>query len=180
MNSLTKYRSFAACVAIVLCIALAGCSTATVITDLQVALDAISVALPILGGLTGIPPSVSTAVTAYVTAANEALGQASTILSGPGTDAEKAAAIAAAFAGIAVPVVPAQYAALASLVQTIAQDVAAFLASVPGTATPAARAAFSKSPHTTTWSFDERLQLDHAHSVASDNAIKLAKIPRKQ
>ena len=176
---MTKYRSFAACVAIVLCIALAGCSTATVITDLQVALDAISVALPILGGLTGIPPDVSTAVTSYVTAANSALGQASTILAGTGTDAEKAAAIAAAFAGIAAPVVPAQYVALASLVQTVAQDVAAFLASVPGATSPQVLNA-AKSPRTTRWSTSELVKLANLKSLANDNAIRLAKIPRKQ
>ena len=175
---MTKSRNLAALVAILLCITLAGCSTATVITDLQVALDAVSVALPILSSLTGVPPDVANAVTSYVTAANSALGQSSTILSGPGTDAEKAAAIASAFAGIAVPIVPPQYAALASLVQTLAKDVAAFLASVPSSASVAKLAA-AKAPHTTTWSSSERDKLAHATSTANSNAAALAKLPRK-
>ena len=173
---MTRYRSFAACVAILLCITLAACSTATVITDLQVALDAISVALPILGSLTGVPPDVSNAVASYVTAANSALGQASTILVGSGTDAEKAAQIAAAFAGIAAPVVPSQYAELAQLVATVAKDVAAFLASVPGG--PQLLTA-AKAPHTTKWSSLELVRLANLRSVATDNAAKLAKLPRK-
>lgn len=163
-------------VAIAAMLILLGCTTSTVITDLQVALDAVTVALPVLAGLTGVPADVSTAVTNYVAAANEALGQAATILDGPDTDAEKAAAVAAAFAGVAAPVVPSQYAVLASLVQTIAQDVAAFLASVPSTQ---ARALQVRPGHVTKWSLDERIRLAHAHSVANDNSIRLAKIRAK-
>lgn len=160
-----------------LAISQVGCSTSTVITDLQVALDAISVALPVIGGLAGVPADVSAAVTKYATAANQALGEASTILANPGTDASKASAIAAAFAGIAVPVIPAQYIALAGLVGTIAADVAAFLGSVP--AMPAAaRARAMLTPRTTEWTLDERIKLGHAHSTAQDNAAKLAKMAK--
>jgi hypothetical protein len=174
---MTQSRHYAA-IAALLILSLVGCTTSQVVSDLQIALDAITVALPILGTLTGVPADVSTAVTNYATAANQALGQAATILDGPGTDAEKAAAIAAAFAGIAAPVVPAQYAALAQLVGTIAAEVAAFLGSVPGLGTAQERASAAKSPHTTKWSLDERIKLSRAHSVAQDNAAKLAKIKR--
>lgn len=159
----------------ILILALAGCTTSTIVTDLQVALDAISAALPILGSLTGVPANVVTAATSYVSAANTALGQSSTILDGPGTDAEKAAAIAAAFAGIAVPVVPVQYAAIAQLIQTVAADVAAFLATVPA-GSPAQMKLAAKSAHVTKWSIDDRLRLAHAHAVANDNEKRLEKL----
>lgn len=172
-------RRSTAAIAALLTLSLAGCSTSTVITDLQVALDAVTVALPVIGGLTGVPADVSQAVTKYVTATNQALGEASTILDSAGTDASKATAIAAEFAGIAVPVLPAQYASIAQLVATIAADVAAFLGSVPGLGTAKARAMAASVPHQTKWSLDERLRLSHAHSTAADNASRLAKIARK-
>ena len=174
---MNKRRSYAA-IAALLILSLVGCTPSQVVSDLQIALDAITVALPVLGTLTGVPADVVTAVISYSAATNQALGQAATILDGPGTDAEKAAAIAAAFAGIATPLVPAQYTALATLVGTIAGDVAVFLASVPALGTQMAREAAAKSPHATKWSMDERIKLSRAHNVASDNAAKLAKIKR--
>jgi hypothetical protein len=154
-------------------LSLSGCFTPTVITDLQIALDAISAALPVLTNLAGIPSATATAVLAYITATNQALGQASTILSGAGTDAEKAAEITAAFANIAVPVVPGQYAALVSLVATVAADVASFLASVPGKTSAAAKLS---ATHTTLWSAADRLRLQHCQSTANENALKLGKL----
>ena len=155
---------------------LTGCSTATVITDLELALDAISAALPVLLPLVDVPADapVAAAVQTYLTAANSALGQASTILAGTGTDASKAAAILAAFAGIAAPVVPAQYGTLAAQVATVAQDIAAFLAFVPGTGVAGALRATAGGTHK--WSAGERLKLAHARSAATSNGEKLAKM----
>lgn len=163
-----------------LIISMVACTTSQVVGNLEVALDAVSVALPILGGLTGTPTDLTSAAVTYVAATNQALGEATTILGGPGTDAEKAVAITAAFASIAVPVVPPQYAALSQMITTVASDVAAFLASVPALATPQARAVAVRAPHTTKWAVRDRLRLMHAHSVAVDNAVRLAKLLRKQ
>lgn len=156
---------------------LSGCSTSQVINNLQTALDAISAGLPILAGITGVPPATVTQVETYLTATNQALGQASTILAGSGTDAQKAAQIAAAFAGIAAPVIPSQYAAIASLIGTVAQDVAAFLASVPGAAAPAAggvaHSSALASGQTTKWTQHDYTVLARCTSVANSNALKL-------
>jgi hypothetical protein len=157
---------------------LSACSTSQTITNLQIALDAISAGLPILSGLTGVPPATVTQVETYLTATNQALGQASTILAGPGTDAQKAAQITAAFASIAQPVVPAQYAAIVALVATVAGDVANFLGSVPGSTSSmqlAARSA-SASGHTTTWSKTDYEALAHCTSTYNMNAMKLQQL----
>jgi hypothetical protein len=155
---------------------LSGCSTSQVLSNLQIALDAVSVALPILAGLTGVPAPVVAAVESYVQATNTALGQASTILAGAGTDAQKAAQIAAAFAAIAVPVVPAQYAVLVQLVATLAADVAQFLAGVPAATAAVAHASGATM---TKWSTRDREVLAHCTAVANSNAIALAKIAGK-
>lgn len=149
---------------------LSACSTSQVIANLQIALDAVAAGLPILSGLTNVPPEVVAQVETYVGATNQALGQASTILAGTGTDAQKAAQIAAAFAGIAAPIVPPQYAAIANLVKTVAQDVAAFLASVPGNTAASARVAMGQ---TTRWSSHDYEMLAKCTAEANSNAIRL-------
>ena len=120
-------------IAIALCliVCLMGCGQATVIQNLQLTLDAITAAFPIIVGLTTMPPATVTDVENYLEVTNTALVQASTILSGPGTDAQKAAQIAAAFAAIAQPVVPSQYTSIVTLIGTVSKDVATFLASLP-------------------------------------------------
>ena len=80
---------------------LSACTSSQIVTNLEIALDAISAGLPILGTVSGVPADVVTSAETYLTAANSALGQASTILAGGGTAAEKSALIIAAFAGIA-------------------------------------------------------------------------------
>ena len=153
---------------------LSACSTSQVITNLQIALDAITVGLPILAGITGVPASTVTAVESYISATNAALGQASTILAGSGTDAEKAAQIAAAFANIAKPIVPSQYAAIAALVATVAGDVAQFLASVPASAPVAVVASKTATPgKTTSWSSHDKEMLAKCTSTANANGVKL-------
>lgn len=158
------------CIAVflVLCLAGVGCGQNTVITDLETALSVISGAFPIIAGLTGVPPATVTAVENYLDATNSALGQASTILAGPGTDGQKAAQIVAAFAGIAVPVVPPQYAALAALVQSLAKDVASFLASLPA----------SSSTGTTVLTTDNRTHLSTAQTSVSNNRAAIGQLRR--
>lgn len=162
-------------IALILILAMLGCASTQVVGDLQVALDLVATALPILSAATGVPAATMTAVETYITAANAALGQASTILAGSGTDAVKAAQIAAAFAGIAAPVVPAQYAAIATLVQTLAGDVATFLVSL-GVQPGATSAAAIKAPSGTT-KFD-MVKLAHCTAQANTNAIHLHALQR--
>lgn len=148
-----------------------ACSGSSVVAALETALEAIQIGLPTLAALTGIPQSIVTATDNYVAAVNTALQQSTAILAAPGTDAEKAAAILALFASIAVPVVPAQYQALAQLLSTVASDVAAFLSSVPR-----GQMLTAKAGHTTSFSAADRARLAHAKEIAADNVIKLAKL----
>ena len=151
---------------LILVLALTGCGSA--VNDLQVALDAITTAFPLIAGLTGVPAATTAEVVNYLDAANNALDQASTILAGPGTDAQKTAQIVAAFAAVVAPVVPSQYSALASLVQAIAGDVAKFLAGLPATT----------STGTTTLSQVDRNKLAHASTVAGSNRVALRKLKK--
>jgi hypothetical protein len=146
-----------------LIVCLMGCGQTTVIQNLQITLDAITAAFPIIAGLTTIPPATVTDVETYLDATNTALAQASTILAGPGTDAQKAAQIAAAFAAIAQPVVPAQYASIVTLIGTVAKDVATFLASLPAVTTTS----------TTTLTANNRVALLHASVSAAGNKSAL-------
>ena len=157
---------------LVLALVLSGCTSNQVITSLEVAVQAVTVALPVLSALGGIPPDLANASVSYASAVNQALSQASQILDSTGTDAEHAALIAAAFAGIAVPVVPAQYQALASVIQALATDVAHFLGGLPGASIAMART--SGPAHFTKWSDAEKGRITAAHQKAVANAVVLA------
>ena len=106
---------------------LAACSSNQVVTSLELTIDAVSSALPLVGPAAGLPPDIQAAVQTYLGATSEAVGKAAVILDGPGTDAQKAAAITSAFAGIAAPIVPAKYQQIATAVQNVAELVAKFL-----------------------------------------------------
>ena len=69
-------------------------------------------------------PATIASVSGYLAATSQAITQATDIEAGTGTDAQKAVQIAAAFAGIAAPIVPAKYQALANAVQQVAQYIA--------------------------------------------------------
>lgn len=120
-------RTLSAAIAAILILSLVGCSTSP-IDILDLAIGAVEIALPLVGPAVGIDPTTLASVQAYLSATSAAISQASTILSGTGTDAQKAAAIAQAFAGIAAPIVPAKYGALVTAVADVAKYVAQFLA----------------------------------------------------
>src|ERR1700734_2400403 len=175
---LHSYPLLIALVAAILIICLVGCTSTQIVDSLQVALDAISVALPVLGTVSSVPPDLLASVETYLTAANSALGQASTILTGGGTDAEKTALIVAAFASIAVPAIPAQYAPIAQIVSAVAADVAQFLASLPSSTSAgiAATKTWGNSAavmgHTThKWSVKDLAKLAHAKATANANSM---------
>jgi hypothetical protein len=128
-----------AALAAILILSMVGCATSP-IDLLNLAIGAAEVALPLVGGAAHVDPAVVTAVEGYLSAASQAIGQASDILAGPGTDAQKAVQIAAAFAGIAAPVVPGQYQSIANAVQAVAGYIAKFLASLPAPSAATANA----------------------------------------
>ena len=137
MSKTSLLATFIGIVILALCLILSGCST-TAIDILNLAVGALEVALPLIGPAAGIDPGTLAAVSGYLGGVSQAITEASSILAGTGTDAQKAAAIAAAFAGIAKPLVPPQYSALAAAVEQVAQYVAQFLTkAAAGSASPA-------------------------------------------
>lgn len=122
-----------------------GCSSNDVINSLELAVNAVSVVVDLAGPSAGLPPDVTAQVKTYAAATATALEQSIDILDGPGTDAQKGAAIAAAFAGIAVPVVPPKYQGIASAVQQVSLLVSKFLAQAPATRAAAGPPAFASA-----------------------------------
>ena len=118
----TSRRNGALAVLLVALLILAGCSATS---DLNLVVGALEVAVPLIPG---VPPAIATVAEAYLAATSQAIASATDILAGTGTDAEKAALIAQAFAGIAEPVVPPQYQALVNALSKVAEYVAKFLA----------------------------------------------------
>ena len=129
------YRHGARAVLLVALLILAGCSATS---DLNLVVGALEVAVPLIPG---VPPAIATVAEAYLAATSQAIASATDILAGTGTDAEKAALIAQAFAGIAEPVVPPQYQALVNALSKVAGYVANFLAKETSPISGQARAA---------------------------------------
>jgi hypothetical protein len=110
-----------------------GCQSA--LDWLELAVGALEYALPLIAPAAGIPPAIVTMVSSYLGGVSQAITEASTILQSTQTPAQKAVAIAAAFAGIVAPLVPSQYSALAAAIAKIVQYVANFLTSTANNAT---------------------------------------------
>src|ERR1035437_5372096 len=126
-----KHQIAAAAVLVAAAVACTACGTSQVIGNLGLAVDAVSVALPLIGPAAGLPANTQAQIQQYLAATNTAIGQASDILAGPGTDGQKAAQIFASFSGIAVPAVPAKYQGIAQAVQQVSVLVARFLSGLP-------------------------------------------------
>lgn len=164
---MTKRNGFFS-VLLVLCLLCSGCAPSTLIGSLHLAIDTIAAALPVIGGIIGVPRETVAKVETYLNDTNTALSTAADIIAGPGTSAEKAAKIAAAFAAIAVPEVPPQYGALAQLVADVAGRVASFLENLPQNNRNA-----KALPADKRLSAAERNELERCKSAAAVNAAKL-------
>lgn len=114
------------------CLFFSACTPTDVVTDVQIGLDVISAGIPLLQGV-GVPADVTNQAAEYASLANAGLGQVSAILAGIGSPGEKAAASLAALAGITAqaPKIPAQYAAIANLINAISTQVAKVIAGLP-------------------------------------------------
>jgi hypothetical protein len=137
----------AATLAAILILCAAGCGA---LDYLQLAVGAAEIALPLIGPAAGVDQATVTAVSNYLAATSQAITQAIDIENGTGTDAQKATQIVAAFAGIAAPIVPAKYQALANAIQQVAQYIAKYLATlpVPSSATASKTTALSSAEKT--------------------------------
>ncbi len=108
-----------------------ACTQSDVVTSLQLSVDAASIALPLVSQQAGISPALESQLESYLQATNSAISQTSTILAGPGTPQSKSVAVVAAFATVAVPVMPAGTpVAIVQAIQAVSVDVAKFLQTV--------------------------------------------------
>jgi len=80
---------------------LAGCSPGPLIGSLEAVVIAAEAAIPIIAAAAGLPPQTTTLIVGFLELVLKAADQATTILAGPGTTAEKSAAIIAAFSNLA-------------------------------------------------------------------------------
>jgi hypothetical protein len=124
---------------LILALLTAGCQTSTVISTLEGVVSAAEIAIPVIGAATGLNPATSAKIVTYLQEVNIATAQASTILAGTGTSAQKAAEIAKAFAIVAtgckcVPAGTPQE--VVSVVEAVAQAVLNFLTNFPPTPAP--------------------------------------------
>lgn len=132
----------AAAVVVLLALSMVGCSSSP-IDILNLAIGAAEVALPIVQAA-GVPASVVTIGETALSAASNFVGQSSDVLANSQlTDAQKAAAITAAGAGIVsqLQAIPPQYQAVANALASVAQYVIKFLATLPKPAPPGAAVA---------------------------------------
>lgn len=111
-------------IAIALCLCTIGCSESQVITDIDIALSAAQVAIPIVGAA-GLPVGQTTEILTWIQAALNALGSVSNRLSAGGTAAEISAGITADLAGVAasVPNLEGVPSTIATAVEALANDV---------------------------------------------------------
>lgn len=155
-------------IAALLILSMVGCTTSP-LEILNLAVGAAELVLPLIGPAAHIDPAVQASVENYLTATSGAIAQASDILTGPGTTAQKSAAIVAAFAGIAAPIVPPQYQGIANAVQAVAQYVAKFLASLPSPVAASART--TTAPHVLSQSDQAKVAKIKARALALKTAI---------
>jgi len=123
-------RRLTALVAIAVCLSMVGCTQSQIINDIDIALNAAQVAIPIVAGAAGLPAAQVAAILTWIEAAVKALGSVSNRLSAGGSTAEVAAGITADLAGVvaSVPDLQGVPASIASVVQTLATDVQKVLA----------------------------------------------------
>lgn len=131
--SFSRWISASAAV-VVACLLLTSCQQSTVISSLEAAVSAAEIAIPVIGAATGLNPKTASAIVTYLEQVNIATAQASVILAGTGTTAQKSAEIVQAFAKIAagcncVPAGTPQE--VVAVVQAVAQAVVNFLTQFP-------------------------------------------------
>lgn len=124
-------RSFSALPFLAPLLALVSCGTATVISALQLAVDAVTIAVPLIAAVTGVPAATVNLLLSYLGQVSQAISGAAKILAEPGTPAQQAAAIVALFASIAAPDLRGLPGAIVSAIQLVAKRVGEFLGHFP-------------------------------------------------
>ena len=123
-------RALISTVAILLCLVMVACTQTQIITDIDVALTAASIALPIVASAVGLAPATVTAIINWIQAALKGLSATSDALVTGGPKAVVAAKITAALAGVvsSMPDLQGLPASIASVAQALANDVQGILA----------------------------------------------------
>ena len=123
-------RKLAVVIVIAVCLCMIGCTQSQVINDIDIALSAAQVAIPIVAGAAGLPAAQVAEILTWIQAAVKALGSVSNRLSVGGSKGEVAAGITADLAGVVAsePDLQGVPASIASVVQTLATDVQKVLA----------------------------------------------------
>src|ERR1700674_5671771 len=96
-----RFSKIAPALVLILVLLSAACQTSTVISTLENVVSAAEIAIPVIGAATGLSAATSAKIVSYLQEVNIFVSQASTILAGTGTSAQKAAEIAKAGAAIA-------------------------------------------------------------------------------
>ena len=123
-NLLMKRKLFSG-IAIALCLILVACTQTQVINDINIALDAASVALPIIATAAGVPAPMIAELTSWVQLALKGLAAVSDDLVAGGNAQVVASKITADLAGVvaSVPQLQGLPASVAGVVQTLANEV---------------------------------------------------------
>jgi hypothetical protein len=156
-----------------LAVLLAACTSNQIITSITLVVDAAEVALPIITNAAGVSPTLITQLESYLAAVGQALATTTDILAKNEPPAQQYADITAAFANVALPVLPAGLpAAIVSAVSKVAALVSKFLAGLPRAPQTIAIAGKTTSP--VVFSAKDQVKLKLLH----DRAAKLASIKR--
>lgn len=97
---MTKQKVLLALI-LILCLLNVGCSQSEILTTLTLVVTSAEIAIPVIGAAAGIPPPVIALISTYLQSVAAFTSQASDILAGAGTSAEKAAKILEASTAIA-------------------------------------------------------------------------------
>ena len=117
-------RRLAVVLVIGVCLAMVGCTQSQVISDMDIALSAAQVAIPIVAGAAGLSAAQTAQILTWIQAAVKALGSVSNRLSVGGTTAEISAGITADLASVvaAAPYLQGLPASIATVVGALAGD----------------------------------------------------------
>ncbi len=127
-------RRMAVVTVIAVCLCMIGCTQSQIINDIDIALSAAQMAIPIVAGAAGVPAARVAEILTWIQSAVKALGSVSNRLSVGGPAGQVATGITADLAGVvaSVPDMQGLPASIATAVQTLATDVQNVLATYGG------------------------------------------------
>lgn len=144
-------RRLAVVIVIAVCLCMIGCTQSQIVNDIDIALSAAQVAIPIVAGAAGFSADRTAEILTWIQAAVKALGSVSNRLSIGGTTAEVSAGITADLAGVvaSVPDLEGLPSSIAIVVQALATDVQKVLATygMKSSLTASARATLGVRVH---------------------------------